>query len=271
MHYIFSLLFIVASYANNLNAEELIPVSPIAITIIGDQSYAPYSYMDNGVAKGLYVDILEKAFAKINNYQVELQMVPWKRGLAMIKEGTKFAIFPPYFWPDKRQFISRYSKAIYQEKVVAICNRFTVPAKQRQWPRDYLGMKIGTNRGFLSPGPEFFKLVEREKINLIYTKNSNTALRMLMLKRIDCYVNSKLAIQWHLKEFNHSSIYKNLTGNLYYSASISENNAHIGYSKEHLALNPNHQNFIDQLDIILLNMRHTGELESILSQFLTPP
>lgn len=241
---------------------------PLALSILGDRDYAPYAYVQDETAKGLYVDILEKAFSRLRGYHIELKMVPWKRGLAMVEEGNKFAIFPPYYWPQKRPYISKYSEAIYQEQVVTICNRHNVPKAQRQWPTDYQELRIGTNRGFLAPGPAFFKLVEQQKITLVHTKNSDTALRMLMLKRIDCYVNSKLVIDWRLKSFRKSDIYGDLTERLYYSSVISQSNAHIGYSKAYLARHPEYRDFIEQLDHILLEMKRTGEIDNILNRFL---
>ena len=61
---------------------------PIKVTIIGDYNYAPYSYVEDGKTKGLYPLILNQIFSRMKDYQVNLSMMPWKRGLAMIENNV---------------------------------------------------------------------------------------------------------------------------------------------------------------------------------------
>ena len=251
----------------SLPAQALQP--PTNITIIGDRNYAPYSYEKDGIATGLYVDILQAVFSHLEDHQVTLKMEPWKRGLSMIKEGTKLAIFPPYYWSEKRPYISEYSEPIYKEQVVSICNKQRLRSTDMKWPIDYQGFKVGTNRGFLAPGPEFFKLVDQDKITLVETQNSDTALRLLSLKRIDCYVNSKLTIQWSINNLERNVLHRNLSENLAYTSIISENNAYIGYSKAYLEKNSSDRGFISEVDQIIRDMKDKGELQNILIRFLS--
>ncbi|MDO9194374.1 MAG: transporter substrate-binding domain-containing protein, partial [Undibacterium sp.] len=47
-----------------------------------DNDYAPYSFVENGELKGLYVDLLKSIAARLApTYDVQLQAIPWKRGL----------------------------------------------------------------------------------------------------------------------------------------------------------------------------------------------
>ena len=243
----------------------------INLSIIGDRNYAPYSYEEDNIAKGLYVDILTTVFDQLGDYHVNLSMEPWKRGLSMIKEGTNLAIFPPYYWPEKRAYISVYSEPIYKEQVVSICHKSLVTSHSMQWPADYIGLKIGTNRGFLSPGAEFFELVKAGKIDLVETQNSERAIRLLSLKRIDCYVNSKLTINWTINKLIKSTAYKSLADDLLYASVISENNAYIGYSKRYLEQHPAQIDFIEEVDHIIRKMREEGVLGKILKDFLAQP
>jgi len=70
---------------------------PIKVTIIGDYNYAPYSYVEDGKIIGLYPLILNQIFSRMKDYQVNLSMMPWKRGLSMIENNVSLGIFPPYF------------------------------------------------------------------------------------------------------------------------------------------------------------------------------
>ena len=57
------------------------------VLVYGDINYPPYSFEDEGQPKGIYVDILRSAFAKMRDYDVTIKMIPWKRGLEYIKKG----------------------------------------------------------------------------------------------------------------------------------------------------------------------------------------
>jgi len=259
-----AIFLIVCSSSTTANANE-----PIEIVLIGDRDYAPYSYEEEGIAKGLYVDILREAFKKLRNYKVTFRMLPWKRGLAMIELGEHPAIFPPYYRPDKRPYISQYSEPIYVEKVLPICKKGVLKNSNPQWPSDYKGLSVGTNRGFLAPGKAFFEMVAKGELKLIETQNSYSALRMLMLNRIDCYVNSKLTIDWNLKKLNRLKIYQQATNNLIFSSVISQENAYIGYTKyggkDFVYIN----DFSHRVDVIINKMKREGLIDKILLRFLT--
>ena len=242
---------------------------PIDITIIGDRDYAPYSYEENGIAKGLYVDILQEVFKRLGNYNVTFKMLPWKRGLAMVEIGEQLAIFPPYYRPKKRPYISKYSEPIYVEKVLPICIKGVLKNKNPQWPSDYKGLAIGTNRGFLAPGKAFFEMAAKGELKLVETQNSYTALRMLMLNRIDCYVNSKLTIDWNLNKLKRLKIYQYATNNLIFSSVISQENAYIGYTKYGAKDSVYLNDFSHQVDVILNEMKREGLINKILLRFTT--
>ena len=56
--------------------------APIKVTILVDDAYPPYSYQINGELYGIYVDIVKQAAQLLSReYQVNLQAVPWKRGV----------------------------------------------------------------------------------------------------------------------------------------------------------------------------------------------
>ena len=53
--------------------------TPISVTVLCDASYPPYSYAENGEAKGLYSDILRAAFARMpSNFGVETEGRRWQ-------------------------------------------------------------------------------------------------------------------------------------------------------------------------------------------------
>ena len=70
---------------------------PVKVLVYGDDSYPPYSYGEEGVAKGIYSDILRRVFEEMPGYEVKLVPIPWERGLKMLKVGQGLALYPPYY------------------------------------------------------------------------------------------------------------------------------------------------------------------------------
>lgn len=238
------------------------------VVIIGDENYAPYSYVDGKKAKGVYIDIFKAIFDQLEDYDVSIRMMPWKRGLLYVKKGWSFAIFPPYYWPVKRPYIAPYSEPILLEKVVVVCNPDILEKPRPQWPNDYLGLNIGTNRGFLSPGPDFFSAAKQGKVNLIETENTQAGLQMLLLKRIDCYVNSKIAIQWNLKKIEREDTYHLKIDSLKFGVTISQQWAYLGYTAKNKEAFKFKADFQNKVDIIIREMKSKGEIEKIVHEFL---
>ena len=94
------------------------------VTILTDESYPPYSFVDNGQLKGIYIEIVNEA-AKLlaPHYKVEIVAHPWKRALHEIKKGTVLAILPPYKHLEKRSYIWPYSVPLMKENIVAFCQK----------------------------------------------------------------------------------------------------------------------------------------------------
>lgn len=171
------------------------PATKIELLVLGDDNYPPYSYLNkDGEPSGVYVEILQAVFSQMEAYDVEIQMVPWQRALAALEAGNVFAIFPPYYYDDRRFFIGRYSVPLYEEKVVVFCSPEVLEAKPRIWPDDFFGLVIGVNQGFALGGTAFWSAVEKQKIDLSQAQGNRQNLLMLMDGRIDCYLNDRLSI-----------------------------------------------------------------------------
>ena len=90
----------------------------IKVKIVTDDDYPPYSYVEDGHLKGLYIDLISRASKLLlPEYEVSLEAMPWKRALMKLEQGEEFAILPPYkheikktlYWP--LFFISIYRKS----------------------------------------------------------------------------------------------------------------------------------------------------------------
>jgi len=90
---------------------------------------------------------------------------------------------------------------------------------------------------------------------------------MLLLNRIDCYVNSKLTIQWTLKQLKADQGLKPIAQSLKFGAVISEQWGYLGYSAE-VKRFAYRDDFRLQVDQILRQMKKEGAIREIVERFI---
>ena len=58
----------------------------VAETLLFYDQYPPFSYKEDNKIKGLFVDVMKKAFARMNT-NVEISSYPFKRALLLAAQG----------------------------------------------------------------------------------------------------------------------------------------------------------------------------------------
>lgn len=224
------------------------------VVMYGDEAYPPYSYVENGQFKGIYVDFLRHVSELMPDYRLELRPKPWKRALVMVKSGEALAIFPPYQFSE-RGFMVPYSVPLHTERVVIMCERRVMKKPRPNFPQDFADVVIGINRGFLL-SDAFWHAVQDGKIKIDEAANSEVNLRKLAAGRIDCYANDQFAVQFVLRKLQlepkAEMSLKNL--DLLEAYELQQRTAHIGFSAYD---NPSYKaDFINQLNAaIVLGLR----------------
>jgi len=160
------------------------------VTIYGDINYPPYSFEEEGRPKGIYVNILGAVFARMPDYDVEIKMIPWKRGLEYVKKGEAVAVFPPYYVEERIPWMS-HSEPILSEEVVVFGNEENLRGKT-EWPDDFLGSKIGLNTGYdpaVMGGTAFAKACKNGNIVLHEAYTTEANLHRLQGGKIQFFLN----------------------------------------------------------------------------------
>ncbi|UMR29559.1 transporter substrate-binding domain-containing protein [Massilia sp. MB5] len=234
----------------------------VEVVVYADDAYPPYSYSLNGEARGVYPGILRKAFARMPAYKVQVLPVPWKRGLKMVEMGEAFALTPPYYRPDERPYMD-YSAPIFNENVTLFCNDSVAPkGLPSRWPDDYLGLHIGRNTGYLIGGKEFDQALKQGKITLNEARGTEENLRKLLVGRLDCYMNDRHAIQNALARIRTEKAYQK-TGNVVEATVISQEFGYLGFTRVDPVRYPFKSEFVRQFNVVLNEMKRSGELEQI--------
>ncbi len=233
------------------------------VVIIGDDDYAPYSYVEAGHFKGMYVDILTEAGRRLApDYAITLQPLPWKRGLLGMEAGTAFALFPPGLKAE-RDYIQPYSVPLYRETVVLFCNSETMQVPRKSFPDDFVGLRIGVNLGFLL-SERLMQAAKQGLVKLDAVKGNDSNLKKLALNRINCYASDRTAALYSMKRLH--AYFSNSSFSLQETVELSGENTYIGYSARN---NPAYKaDFIKKMNLVLETMRANGDIARIESNYL---
>ena len=233
------------------------------VVLYGDENYPPYSYIQNGRFTGIDVDILRLAAAKLSpSYQLKLTPTPWKRGLALLENGTAFGLFPPGRKLD-RTYIDQYSTVILRESVVLFCNRVVMRTPRSNFPADHAGLTVGINAGFLL-SDRLVQAANRGIVKLEPAKDNDSNLRKLAMHRIDCYASDRVAALFSAKKLGAELNIDERV--LQVATALSEEHTYIGYSARNAP--PFKADFIKKLNTVLDVMKANGDIDRIIERYL---
>lgn len=222
--------------------------SPISVTILADDSYPPYSYVQEGKLVGIYPTLIREAAKLIKeDYLVELRPIPWKRGVSALENGEAFALMPPYIHRDTRPFIWPYSVALKQEEVVAFCNPGITLQNVTQRDDQQAPINIGLNAGFLILDDALKEARKTGRIVVWENKNTRANIIKLYKKRVDCYINDRLSTLIGISELQEQL--PGITAQSFVEDRVVlSRSAHIGYLKGYEGQYPFKSDFIEKMD-----------------------
>lgn len=235
------------------------------VVLYGDDDYAPYSFVEDGRFRGIYVDLLRQAARKLApEYEVQLEPVPWKRGLTSLQNGTALALFPPYHVRE-RDYIDPYSVPLYRETVVLFCTPQVLASPRTHFPADFYHLRIGINLGFVLAN----KLMEAGRsgeVMLEEAKGNEANLRKLALGRVDCYANDRLSVLYSVRQLQNSPSFMPWRSlKLMEAVELQGQDAYLGYSKSFPA--PYKPDFIRRMNAALSELGRSGAVDKLVAEY----
>lgn len=222
------------------------------VTVYGENAYVPYAFLKGDTPNGIYVEILKKAFSKMDGYDVTIELVPWKRALNLVETGRGFACFAPYYRPKQRPWISPWSEPIIKEGFAAYCRKDVLSSPRPNWPADYKDLEIGIISGYAVPNKEELSIQEAD--------DNEVNLKKVMAGRIDCFVNDDASVRYSMKQMNIPA------GKVAKGTQISNENGYLGFSKANTA--PYKDDFVKKFNAVIKEMKSSGEIDKIVSDYL---
>ena len=242
----------------------------IEVTVYVDDSYRPFSYLENGVPRGIYVDILRTAFARMEGFKVALHAVPWERGKYMMEKGEGLALAPVFFHGHDWPYLHPYSVAFSTEIIQAICTEDVLSSPRPTWPDDYTGLTIGNVTGFDGWGGEKFRaMVAEGRIDYEEARGTRSNILKLAENRVDCIMMEQKAFDHALRELMDSGDHTNGMKHLKKGAIIGTDPVYIGYSRpaREKGLYPFQFEFMQAFDSELYRMIKRGEVAEIMNSY----
>jgi len=243
------------------------------VEIFVDDAYVTFSFKGpDGQAKGMYIDVLKTAFSRMKEFNVKILPIPWKRGKYLMENGKGFGLAPAFFHGHDWSYLYPYSLPFYTETIIAVCNENILKQKRPDWPKDYIGLRIGNVAGFDGwGGKEFRTLVEQKKIAYEEVKGSSLNILKLGMKRCDCIMTEEKAFEFELRSLKARGQYdeggKHVK--LKKGAIIGKDPVYIGYSEPGIKSGkyPYANSFQKAFDIEIYKMLKSGEVSQIMRNY----
>lgn len=257
-----ALLFGLALFSSSVWAN-----ARLEVVIYADESYPPYSYVEQGQLKGIYPEILRRVFELMPAYQIQLRPVAWKRGLALLENGQGFALIPPYFRPKERPYMS-YSDILLTEETAVFCASEVVQQARRElWPDDFYQLKIAVNNGFAVGGLRFDEAVQKNLLQKDEGPGNRSNLLKLLNRRVDCYINDRLSILWELKRIYTERPELEKQTQLVDAMTLSHEPAYLAYTTQLPQQYPYKADFNEQFNRALGELKRQGEIAKIYQRY----
>ncbi len=221
-----------------------------AVTL-GYVAFPPYEFKgEHGEAKGVLVEIVQTVFQRAG-VSLELKFFPFKRALALAKEGKIDGLFNFYKNPERLKYFD-YSHQVIQNPLVFFVRKDSNLTFDGNL-RSLSGTKIGVLRGY-TYGTDF------DKSNLFVKDVANSHpsnLKKLVLARIDAYPCDRLVGILIARQEKLMVELKLIP------IPLKVMDGHIGFTKG------KHQRVLVKIDPIIAKMQKSGEIDRMINAYIT--
>lgn len=161
-------------------------------------NFPPYEFIENDQAKGLAVDIIKHAFAKMNYHDIDFMFSSWGRSLHETKHGNRDVLFNTGIYQDRKEWGTYVDSVLIEQQYVFFAlaeTSFTINAKINNVENLTLGtrMHYGYGAGALRDALDNSHFKHVSEVN---THEQN--IKMLLSKRIDVFVGDYLPVMHYL-------------------------------------------------------------------------
>lgn len=195
------------------------------IPVLTDSSYPPYSYVEKGELKGIYIDIVKQLNATMKDFEIQLTGLGWRDAKSKVKDGEFPALLGAYYHGHDWEYLYPYSQPLLYENVVLACHKERVSEVGLLWPEDFkdkLVSHISGYDGWLHDNVRDKKVTDL--VNFIEVPDIDTGWRMVNKKIVDCTLFEKRALEALQKQLSDGC-------DIIDASQVTHESVHIGFSK----------------------------------------
>ncbi len=170
-----------------------------SIKVVYFHDFPPYSWIENGEMKGVYIDIAQELFSKRLGLSIEHKGYPWERAQKMVENGEA-DVFVTTKTPERLIYSISTEEAVYSMKVMAYTytdNPFTNELKKIS---DLKGFDKFTICDYIGNGWAKYNLAELS--NIYWAADMQSCVRLLIEKKVDIHFSSPLLMKYLKKRMN---------------------------------------------------------------------
>ena len=232
--------------------------SPQTVTLITDNNYEPYSYVQDNELRGQTVEWIRRIDEALPEYRISLQAMPWREGLHAVRDGKVLGMVGVYFSAKHRGWLYPYSQPLFEESVVVLCGPDVQLESPVSWPTSFAGhlmLNIAGYDGWLD-----FQIRNQQNtqlMNFFEVPNQTIGYSMLKKGNADCMLSEKHFAEQALQ---HDTTEPDAMPRIV--TEVRRKAIHVGYSFNAITGNqyPYALDFARAFDFAMSELKQKGEL-----------
>lgn len=173
----------------------LSPALAESLEILGDASFAPYSFVEAGRVQGIDVDQVREA-ADRAGMDITIRLVPFKRMLALVEAGKAPMGFAAFVTPERQAF-AYYTETPLHRSEMSVFTRTGEDFTYRRLV-DLAGETVLINVGF-SISDDFDDFVKKKRIRVREVRDTSAGIKYLLRGKARFYVGNRITTLYQLK------------------------------------------------------------------------
>ncbi len=153
------------------------------------ENFAPYSFKENNITKGIFIDISNLVLGKMMGYEVIQESFPWERAQDLVKKG----IFDSHHTTRTKErdvFLDFQTEATIYSKVALVYSKNNPKKKEIDKINSKEKLKNYDLLGYLGDGWSKEQFKNDNYLNFRIISNVLNVLQMINTERADIYVSS---------------------------------------------------------------------------------
>ncbi|MFN2348340.1 MAG: substrate-binding periplasmic protein [Thioalkalivibrio sp.] len=159
------------------------------------EEYAPYNYTENGVPRGIAVDVLMEIWDRVGaeHRATDIQVLPWARGYRITQDQPNSCLFSTTV-TDQRRTLFTFVEPVVENRIALLAPRSR--GLRIESPADIAQYRIGVVRDDIG---EELVVATGVDVPLVRTDSSRIMVRMLQGQRFDLIAYDEDVARWAMQ------------------------------------------------------------------------